>query len=268
MISTKYIQITSMLYCCIISEFVVYWMWTILFFRDTDMGKIVKKQIEKITVEKKKFELWMKWSFLIEFANDSFGPYEYKFEREDCYFNDGLNDRGTKVFPLKNTQFDNTEIFLELDNIVVATGERGSLVWDWKTFVDIINISTEKKYRLFTDEVNLIYNTQSDIVINCKSEWEYKTFIIDMKELYVKETSDETLLTFFKCIYHVEQKKWSILDFTPSDDDEKDIEKKYKSGYFSLKKIDAQWTPKSFDREKFVVKTDGGEVDIWEESIQ
>jgi len=69
----------------------------------------------------------MKGEFLIEFASDSFGPYEYKFEREDCYFSDGLNDRGTSIFPLKNSQFNNTEIFLETDDIIIATGERTSL---------------------------------------------------------------------------------------------------------------------------------------------
>lgn len=231
------------------------------------MWKIVKKQIEKITVEKKKFDLGMKGEFVIEFANDSFGPYEYKFEREDCYFNDGLNDRGTKIFPLKNKQFDNTEIFLETDEIVIATGERWSLTGDNKTFIDIINITAEKKYRIFTEEINLIYNTATEVIINCKSGDTFKTLVLDIAHLEVKETRDETLLTFFKCVCNVEASKWSILDFTPSNNDEKDIEKKYKSWYFSLKDIKVTWVPKSFDREKFTVETDKWQVDIWEESI-
>ncbi len=231
------------------------------------MWKIIKKQVEKITVEKKKFDLWMKWSFVIEFANDSFGPYEYKFEREDCYFNDGLNDRGTAIFPLKNKLFDNTEIFLEVDEIVIASWERWGLISDWKTFVDIINIHTEKKYRIFTDEVNLIYNTQKEVVINCKTEWNYKTFILDMKTLDVIQTHDETLFAFFKCFYNTESSKWYMLDFTPKDSEETDIQKKYTSWYFWLKAINATWKPKSFDREKFVVQTDRWTVDVWEESI-
>ena len=95
------------------------------------MWKVVKKSVEKIKIEKKSFSLWMKWEFKIEFANDSFGPYNYKFEREDCYFNDGLVDRGSKIIPLKWKEFDNTEIFLETDDIVVAVWERWSLLgWD------------------------------------------------------------------------------------------------------------------------------------------
>jgi len=69
------------------------------------MWKIIKKSIEKVVVNKEKFSLWMKWEFKIEFANDSFWPYKYKFEREDCYFNDGLEDRGSLIFPLKNKKF-------------------------------------------------------------------------------------------------------------------------------------------------------------------
>ena len=63
------------------------------------MWKIIKKTVEKITLNKEKFSLSMKWEFKIEFASDSFWPYKYKFEIEDCYFNDGLEDRGSAIFP-------------------------------------------------------------------------------------------------------------------------------------------------------------------------
>ncbi len=232
------------------------------------MWKIIKKGLEKITVDKKSFSLWMKGEFLIEFANDSFGPYEYKFEREDCYFSDGLNDRWTKLFPLKNIKFNNTEIFLETDDIIIATGERASLAWKAKQFIDIINIKTEKKYRVNSSEVNLIYNTNDTLVINYIDKKKGETLILDIKTLEVKEHKKETLLAFFKCIYNVELKSWDVLDFTPTDEREWDIEKKYKSWYYCLKSANLSWKPKSFDREKFIVKTDSWEVDVWENSIK
>ena len=232
------------------------------------MWKIIKKQLEKVKVDKKNFSLWMKGEFLIEFASDSFGPYEYKFEREDCYFSDGLNDRGTSIFPLKNSQFNNTEIFLETDDIIIATGERTSLSWKAKKFIDVINIKTEKKYRVNSSEVNLIYNTSDTIVINFIDKKKWETLILDIKTLEVKENKKETLLAFFKCVYNVESNTWDVLDFVPTDEKESDIEKKYKSWYYVLKSIPESWKPKSFDREKFTVKTDSGKVDVWENSIK
>ncbi len=232
------------------------------------MWKIIKKQLEEVTVNKKKLSLWMKWEFVIEFASDNFWPYEYKFQREDCYFNDGLNDRGTKIFPLRSKKFDNTEIFLETDDIVIATGERWWLTWEWKKFIDIINIKTEKRYRVNSQEVNLIYNTKNTIVINFidKSKWE--TLVLDFKSLEVKQHKKETLWTFFKCVYLLEEKQWFLLDFTPTNEIESDIEKKYKSGSFKLKKLKISWKPESFDREKYIVKTKKSDIDVWENSIK
>ena len=232
------------------------------------MWKIIKKSVEKITVNKEKFSLTMKWEFKIEFASDSFWPYKYKFEREDCYFNDGLEDRGTSIFPLKNKKFDNTEIFLENDDIVIAVWERGNLLWEEKSFIDIINIKTEKKYRLFTDEVNLIYNSKNSIFINAKEleTWEYKTFELDINSMEKISEKQEELQAFFKSVYNVWKDSWYLLDFTIWNPEEKDEEKKYQNWYFNLKKVDINWIPKSFDRKKFIVETDLGQIDIWEES--
>ena len=232
------------------------------------MWKIIKRQVEKVTVDKKSFSLWMKWDFLIEFASDSFGPYEYKFAREDCYFSDGLNDRWTSIFPLKNSKFNNTEIFLETDDIIIATGERSSLAWKAKQFIDVINIKTEKKYRVNSKEVNLIYNTTDSIIINFIDKKKWETLILDIKTLEVKEHKKETFLAFFKCVYNVEAKTWGMLNFMPFDNEESDIEKKYKSWSYSLKSIAVYWKPKSFDREKFIVKTDKKNIDVWENSIK
>jgi len=232
------------------------------------MWKIIKKSVDKIITNKEKFSITMKWEFKIEFANDSFGPYKYKFERTDCYFNDGLEDRGSAIFPLKNKKFDNTEIFLEIDGIVIAVWERWNLMWEEKTFIDIINIKTEKKYRLFTDEVNLIYNDAQEIVINAKETEtkKFKTFKLDIETLENKQETEEELQAFFKSVYNVNENKWYLLDFHIWNPDEKDEEKKYQFWYFTLEESNIFWVPKSFDRKNFIIKTDKWEIDIWEES--
>ena len=232
------------------------------------MWKIIKKSVEKITVNKEKFTLWMKWEFKIEFANDSFWPYKYKFERTDCYFNDGLEDRGSAIFPLKNKKFNNTEIFLETDEIVIAVWERWGLMWEEKTFIDIINIKTEKKYRLFTDEVNLIYNTEKSIIINAKESEtnKFKTFELDINSLKNTLEKEEELQSFFKSVFNINTKNWYLLDFTIWNTSEKDEEKKYQFWYFNLKKTSLTWIPEDFNRKEFKVKTNKWEIDIWEES--
>lgn len=230
------------------------------------MWKIIKKSVDKIVLNKHKFSLWMKWEFKIEFASDSFWPYNYKFERIDCYFNDGLEDRGTKIFPLRNKTFDNTEIFLETDDIVIAIWERWSLLGAEKTFIDIINIKTEKKYRLFTDEVNLIFNSYDAIVINAKEDWVSKTIVLNIETMQKVDEKQEELQAFFKCVYNVSTDDWYLLDFAIWNESEKDEEKKYQSGSFTLKKLHISGIPKSFDRQNFKVITNTGFVDVWEES--
>ncbi len=234
------------------------------------MWKIVKKSVEKIVLNKEKFDLTMKWEFKIEFASDSFWPYKYKFERTDCYFNDGLEDRWTAIFPLKNKAFQNTEIFLETSDIVIAVWERWSLMWEEKSFIDVINIKTEKKYRLFTEEISLIYNTHDNIIINAKETetWEYKTIELNIETMEKLYEKDEELQAFFKIIYNVTEKKYYKIDFFPSDYEEKDEEKKYQNWYFDAIEIKLSGTPKSFDRKNFTLKTDKKIIDVWEESIK
>lgn len=230
------------------------------------MWKIVKKSVEKIVVNKTKFSLWMKWEFKIDFASDSFWPYNYKFEREDCYFNDWLEDRWTKIFPLKNKEFDNTEIFLETNDIVICVWERWSLIWWEKSFIDVINIKTEKKFRLFTDEVNLIFNTVDAIIINAKEEWEFKTFVLNITTLQKLDEKNEDLQAFFKCVYSKYTGMWYLLDFIVWNENEIDEEKKYQNWSFTLKQISVWWKPIKFERESFKVITEIWSVDIWEES--
>jgi len=232
------------------------------------MWKIIKKSVEKISVNKEKFTLWMKWEFKIEFASDSFWPYKYKFERTDCYFNDGLEDRGTAIFPLKNKSTNNTEIFLETDDIVIAVWERWSLMWGEKSLIDIINIKTEKKYRIFTNEVSLIYNSNDSIILNLKDldDNKFKTIELDIISLEKKSEKQEELQAFFKSIYSVTDNKWYLLDFTIRDKYEKDEELKYQKWYFNLKEVTIKWKPERFDRKKFLVYSDKWTIDIWEKS--
>lgn len=231
------------------------------------MGKIIKKSVEKIIIKKQTFSLWMKWKFKIEFANDSFWPYKYKFQREDCYFNDWLEDRWTKIFPLKNKAFNNTEIFLETDDIIVAVWERWNLIEENKTFIDIINIKTEKKYRLFTKEVNLIFNSEDKIIINAEDKGIFKTIILDINSLRKIEKIEEEFQAFFKCVYNKKTDEWFVLDFTSSIPSEKDDEKKHKNWSFILQKIALYWAPEKFNREHYSVEIYNGTVDLWKESL-
>lgn len=232
------------------------------------MWKIIKNSVEKIILNKQKFTLWMKWEFKIEFATDSFGPYNFKFEREDCYFIDWLEDRWSFIFPLKNKSMNNTEIFLETDNIVIAIWERWGLTLEDKAFIDVINTLTEKKYRIFTDEVNLIYNSDNSIILNLRDleDNKFKTIELDTNTLIKKSEKQEELLTFFKSVYNVWEQKWYLLDFIVWDESEKDEEKKYKKWYFTLKEANLKWKPKTFNRKEFSLTTNLWNIDIWEES--
>lgn len=222
------------------------------------MWKIIKSHLEQVSIKEENFLLEMKWQFKIEFTNDSFGPYDYKFAREDCYFIDGINDRGSAKFPLKNRQFQNTEIFLENDDIIICTWERGWLINENQTFIDIINLKTEKKQRLYTSQVNLIYNEEKVILINAKIWKDFKTIKFDIETLEIKEEIYEELQAFFKCVYKKTQNKWYLLDFQKTWG-------WWNDGYFELKKLDIVGEPTIFYREFFKVNDD---IDVWELSCQ
>lgn len=222
------------------------------------MWKIIKSNLEQVQIKKEKFLLWMKWQFKIEFANDSFWPYEYKFAREDCYFIDSLQERGSALFPLKNTSFDNTEIFLENDEVIICSWERGGLLSDTRQFIDIINLKTEKKQRIFMSEVNLIYNEKSHIVINAKIENTFQTFFIDIQTLEIVKKINEELQAFFKCVYNATLEKWFVLDF-------EQIGAWWNQGFFHLKELEENQKPKTFDRDRFLVNAT---IDVWELSCK
>ena len=137
-----------------------------------------------------------------------------------------------------------------------------------KSFIDIINIKTEKKYRLFTDVVNLIFNSEDKIIINAKDWNFFKTLVLDINTLEKIEEVKEQLQAFFKCVYNKTTDDWYLLDFNPQNEKELDEEKKYQNGSFILQKVSLRWEPTSFNRREFKVKTKSWEIDIWEESIK
>ncbi len=190
------------------------------------------------------------WKIYINFLKDSFWPYEQKFGREDCYYDDKLQDRWSVIFPFKNKQFDNTEIFLETDDIIVWTWERTNLSWTEKNFIDIINLKTEKKQRLFVEEVNLIYNWEQEIVINWKINWIWKTVKLDQETMEIKEEKEEKLLAFFKVLYNENEDNWYKLKYNENNFYDLIIESK-----IHIK-------PELFDRKKFLLRN----FDLWGES--
>ncbi len=232
------------------------------------MWKIIKQQVETIQIKKKKFTLWMKWEFFIEFVSDRFGPYEYKYQRQDTYFSDGLQDRGAKIFPLKEKKFNNTEMFFENDDIVLAIGKRWGLSWDEKYFIDVINIKTEKKYRIFTEEISLVVLLEKWLLINFNDSGTWKSITLNPETLEEKETKEEKLYAFFKVIYDETANRWYKLDFLPIDKNKDNLdETKYQNGYFQFENLKISWKPVNFDREKWKLRLNNWkEIDIWEES--
>lgn len=233
------------------------------------MGQIIKAREEEVKINKTSYFLGYKWEFFIEFANDKFWPYEYKFAREDCYFKDFLEDRGTLQFPLKKKEFDNTEIFLETDDIVVFVWTRWNIYGEEKSFIDIVNIKTEKKQRFITEEVSVIFNMKDKIFVNLEFAWTFKTIILDINSLEVIEEKEEELNAFFKVIYNKNSKKYSLIDFIPNSDSLN--EDNFQSGTFSLRDLDLNWTPDKFNRKEFLLDTNWitvWQIDIWEESIK
>ena len=106
--------------------------------------------------------------FYIDFKESRLGPYTHLFKRENLYFDEESWERGSFFFPAKNKEFQNTEIFLETNDIIVCVWIRGSFSGEEKKFVEIVNLRTQEKYRFYPDEVGLIYNSKDTIVIYYK----------------------------------------------------------------------------------------------------
>lgn len=97
--------------------------------------------------------------------------------------------------------FHNTEMFLETDEIVICIGERGSFSGQERQFLEIVNIFTHNKYRLYPDEVSLIYNTKDALVIYYKKSEKYYQLIVDQKLCEEKSEKTYHVSAFIKLIF-------------------------------------------------------------------
>lgn len=167
----------------------------------------------KIITRKTENSLGTRGDFSVSFDHQEFGPYEYMFTRSNLYFNEELQDRGTSTFPLRCTQFDNTEVFLERDDIVIAVGQRGSISGNTQNFIDIINLETGKKNRFFTDEVFLIYNEKTTLEVFLMENEKKMHYSLNVNSLKEVAKQEEHISAFFKLLYNWEKKSYESLIF-------------------------------------------------------
>lgn len=211
----------------------------------------------------------IQWEFKVDFDHWRFGPYTYVFHRENLYFHEEANERGSYFFPLKTQAFNNTEIFLETDDIVLAVWERWSLSWVSKVFIELVQLKTQKKHRLYPDEVSLIYNSKNTIIIYYKKSGKWKKLTLDIKTLEKKSETSTHYDAFFKLFYNHNEKHYGRLVFYPIT---------HTTGYFVEKEIievpgtpkiyDILWAPKKFNRSDFFLFTYAGQMlDSWELSL-
>lgn len=225
-------------------------------------GKIISKNIENT--------LRTKGDFKVLFNHKEFGPYEYLYDKEKLYFNEAFGDRGNADFPLVGKNFENAEIFLEREDIVVAVGSRGSISGNEKKFIDIISLSSWAKNRFFTDEVRLIYNSENAIEVFIKEENSIIHYTLDTETLEEREKREENISAFFKLLYNWDTQSYENLVFeNPTG---------WKNtGYFIRKKIPLSWepntvieniyAPKYFVSKVFTLGTDAGMIDVWESTL-
>lgn len=200
--------------------------------------------------------------FSIDFQNSSLWPYNFIFDRQRLYYDEFLDERWSYFFPLKSSNFENTEIFLETNDIAIALWERGSFSWTSRIFLEVVNLKTHNKYRLYPDEVSLIYNSQTSIVIYYKKSWRYKKLelnIIDLEK--ISETSVH-LDAFFKLFYNHTDKSYGRLIYKANS-------RSHMAWYFIEEKIISQVEkPKFFNRKNFQITSyDSKDIDTWEASL-
>lgn len=151
------------------------------------------------------------WEFHIDFPTKKYWPYSHLFTRENLYYSEELWDRGSILFPIKEKEFDNTEIFLERDDIVVCCGVRGSFSGQERQFVEFVNLETWSKKRLYAEEVSLIYNTQETLIV-CfreKNTWKKREYLL--KNFSIVSETEEHISAFFKLLYSHNTKNFYAL---------------------------------------------------------
>ena len=220
--------------------------------------------IGKITGQPRSGKAGIFGEFHIEFPSTTFWPYNYVFTRENLYFCEELSDRGASLFPLKERQFGNTEIFLERDDIVVCCGVRGSFSGQEKLFVELVNLENQAKHRFFPEEISLIYHTQETLVCCYQDENIWKKSAFNISDFSLVSQSLEYTSAFFKLLYHHESKTFSRLIYKDE-------------GYFfnlpvqNLSEI--KFTPSLFQRNNFQLElktqleSEKKYIDVWEASL-
>jgi len=202
--------------------------------------------------------------FSILFDHSEFWPYNYLFEREKLYFNEDLWERGSYFFPLKDLLFQNTELFLETNKIVIALWKRGSFSWKSRTFMEIINIKNASKYRLYPDEVSLVYNWKTSVTIYYKKWKNYKKLELDIENLQKISQTSVQLSAFFKLYYNHTTDSYGRLVYKANS-------RSASAWYFIEENIETHiWKPLSFNRQDFTISAENSRaqmIDIWEASL-
>lgn len=200
--------------------------------------------------------------FSISFEQSEFGPYTHLFDRERLYFDEDKNERGSYFFPLKETEFNNTEIFIERNDIVIALWERGSFSGKSRVFLEIVNLKNANKYRIYPDEVSLIYNSKENIVIYYKKWTNYKKLELDIVNLEKVSETTQHLSAFFKLYYSYTKKSYGRLIYKANSHS-------HKAGYFVEELINSNIDePEFFDRKQFLITTyENRYIDVWETSL-
>lgn len=204
------------------------------------------------------------WNFHIEFPSKTFWPYNYVFTRENLYFCEELWERGASLFPLKEQKLENTEIFLERDDIIVSCGVRWSFSGQEKLFVEFINLETQAKYRFFPEEVSLIYHTQDRLVCCYKDAGVWKKSEYSLWDFSLIRETQEQISAFFKLLFHHTSQEFSRLVY------------KDEAYFFDiplLKTNNVDHIPISFDRQRFQLETYNHKnekklyIDVWKASL-
>jgi hypothetical protein len=200
--------------------------------------------------------------FTISFDQSEFGPYTFIFDRERLYFDENLNERGSFFFPLKEQLFNNTEIFIERNDIVIALWERGSFSWESRVFLEIVNLTNANKYRFYPEQVSLIYNARTSIVIYYKKWDTYKRLELDIKTLEKKSEISTQVSAFFKLFYNYTDKTYGRLIYKAN-------AKSHQAWYFVEELIISDTLmPMYFLRDNFLIDTYWNEkIDVWEASL-
>lgn len=221
--------------------------------------------------------------YTISFSESEFGPYNFVFDRQRLYFDENTNERGSFYFPLKDSTFNNTEIFIERNDIVIALWERGSFSWETRVFVEIVNITNANKYRFYPDEVSLIYNSKENIVIYYKKWKTHKKLELDIENLEKLSETSQNISAFFKLFYNFTSNSYGRLIYKANS-------RSHKAWYFVEEILwneriitkDIKWLdmvhhkeptwyhtmPVHFERTNFAVTTNTDQkIDVWEASL-